>query len=138
MRGIQGCLRRGAMKKILLIDDDQTTNFINTKLIEHTGYTTEITIANTGRQGLEIIIESNQKHQPLPDLIILDINMPVMGGFEFLQALAKLEGIDTSYTKIAILSSSDHYQDKTMAIELGIQHYFTKPMEFEDIKFLLQ
>jgi CheY-like chemotaxis protein len=121
------------MKKVLLIDDDSVTNFINKKLIENSGLAGEIVVAQNGKQGLDILLSSNFNN-PLPDVILLDINMPILNGFQFLQRLKELE-VDLMQTiKIAILSSSDSSDDIARARSLGITHYYTKPVTLDYIK----
>jgi CheY-like chemotaxis protein len=117
------------MKKVLLIDDDPVTNFINKKLIERSGLEIAIVIAESGREGLDILLDSSIKREPFPDLIIVDVNMPVMNGFEFLESLHKIETGEFTAKKIAILSSSSSRFDKARAHQLGVDSYLTKPME---------
>jgi CheY-like chemotaxis protein len=116
------------MKKVLLIDDDPITNFINQKLIENTGLAGEIVIAENGRQGLKILVDIHANGELFPDLIVLDINMPLLDGFDFLQQLYKLKMTDPANMKIAILSCSDNSDDREKAKELGIDSYLVKPI----------
>lgn len=126
------------MKKVLLIDDDPITNFINKKLIENTGLAGEILVAQSGMQGLEILVSENKNGERFPDLIVVDINMPVLNGFEFLHHLYKLDIIGPMRRKIAILSSSDRPEDKAQANQLGIEDYLVKPATSEAFIGLLQ
>src|SRR5258708_38807455 len=66
---------------ILLIDDDEPTNFLNKMTLEQAGCTRQIRIAQSGQEALEYLQITVQR----PDLIFLDINMPAMDGWEFLE-----------------------------------------------------
>lgn len=73
------------LKTVLLIDDSDATVFFNKIILSKTGYVDEILIAKNGLEALKII-----KTGVVPDLIFLDINMPVMNGWEFLEAFENL------------------------------------------------
>ncbi len=74
------------MKNVLLVDDDKTFNFISTRLLELTGMAGNILTAWNGKQALDLF----ERNQGFPDVILLDLNMPVMDGFEFLEAFNTL------------------------------------------------
>lgn len=65
----------------LLVDDDETTNFVNEMLLKDMGVTEQILTAHNGQEALELILERCENNE-CPSLILLDINMPVMNGFE--------------------------------------------------------
>src|SRR5882762_2086573 len=81
---------------ILLIDDDEPTNYYNSLIIEETGYADHVHVVQSGKKALEYLANSAHlpKHGdscPGPDLIFLDVNMPAMNGWEFLDKYRKLE-----------------------------------------------
>ncbi|WP_299313791.1 response regulator [uncultured Aquimarina sp.] len=80
--------------KILLVDDSEATIFFNKTILSKTGYADEVLVAKNGLEALEII-----KSGVIPEIIFLDINMPVMNGWEFLSEFQKLE---SSYKKTNI------------------------------------
>src|SRR4051794_24510376 len=100
------------MKNVLLVDDDEIANFLNSKVLQQTGLAMEIHSALNGQQAISVINEDFQGSQTLPDVILLDINMPIMNGFEFIEAFHRLTipGIDT--VKIVIVSSSEDERDR--------------------------
>ncbi|WP_299434506.1 response regulator [uncultured Aquimarina sp.] len=73
--------------KFLLVDDSPSTNFFNKVIIEKNSISEEIQIAKNGEEALRFL---NSFY--IPDLILLDINMPIMDGWEFLEELQKLQG----------------------------------------------
>ena len=115
------------MKTVLLIDDDPIANFINRKLLEKTDLVKNVQVASNGQQALDMLISIRRNADALPDLIILDINMPLLNGFQFLEQLYGLE-LNLQRSKIAILTSSDAQDDQTRARELGVAIYLVKPI----------
>jgi CheY-like chemotaxis protein len=119
------------MKRVLLVDDDPTCNLICTKFLENLGVAVQSTIALNGKQALDLLID--YRRHPLPDIILLDLNMPVMGGFEFLSAFKQLRIPGQAKVQIVILSSSDDPVDIRKAGEMGIHHYITKPISLDKL-----
>ncbi|MBC7389884.1 MAG: response regulator, partial [Opitutaceae bacterium] len=76
---------------ILLIDDDHITNYLTQRLLTRLNPSATVRIANNGEEALRIIKESADSDHITPDLILLDVNMPVMSGIEFMSALTKSE-----------------------------------------------
>jgi CheY-like chemotaxis protein len=66
------------------VEDDPITNYINKRLINIVNSTINVHFALNGREGLSFIQKSHKENKNIPQLILLDINMPVMNGFEFL------------------------------------------------------
>jgi CheY-like chemotaxis protein len=119
------------MKRVLLVDDDPTCNFLCTKFLETLDSSIESSFALNGKQALDLLVD--YKRHPLPDVILLDLNMPVMNGFEFLNAFRDLRIPGQSKVQIVILSSSDDPVDIRKAGEMGIHHYITKPISADKL-----
>jgi CheY-like chemotaxis protein len=124
------------MKTALLVDDDYVTNFLNKKILENLGMYARIDTAPHGKAALEMLINYSQSGLPLPDLILLDLNMPVMGGFDFLQEFRQLDLPGIEKVKIIVSSSSDYVSDLQKAKALGVKYYFTKPFNTEELMHL--
>ena len=75
---------------VMLVDDNDTDNFINKRVIELTGFANDIIVKNSGKSALEYLENEKDNLEKLPDLIFLDINMPMLDGWEFLSSLSKL------------------------------------------------
>src|SRR4051812_37822594 len=96
---------------ILLIDDDSITNFINERLIKKLNVTNDVKITMNGEEGIHYVQNLCEKNELCPELILLDINMPVMNGFEFIQAFEKLNIKNKDKVKIIILTTSKNIKD---------------------------
>ena len=93
------------IKKVLLIDDDDITNMMHLRIIKKSGRVEETLVATDGQAALEILEGLIAAGQPLPELIFLDINMPRMGGFEFLDAY-EARNIGAEGQKIIVMLST--------------------------------
>lgn len=91
------------LKKVLLIDDDDTVNFINKNMIERSGITNEIIVKNSVLEALADL-KREAKEGTLPELIFVDINMPEMDGWEFIENFSRI-GSSVVATKIILLTS---------------------------------
>lgn len=76
------------LKSVLLVDDDDTTNFLNRFFIRQVDPSIEVNVAVNGKEAIDFLL-LNKNDDILPCLIILDANMPVMNGWEFLEAFEK-------------------------------------------------
>ena len=99
----------GKLTNILIIDDNDATNHFHKRLINKLYPEIEVQLSENGKVGFDYFVGANKK----PRLIFLDLNMPVMDGFEFLGVLsAYLTDEDKEHTSVVILSSSDEDFDK--------------------------
>lgn len=108
---------------ILVVDDDYVTRFIHRKLIESLNLSVFHFEANNGKDALDLIQTIGRS---MPDIILLDINMPVMDGFEFVDEFRKLSG--NEHTQIIIVSSSQSIVDINKALARGIDTVVSKPL----------
>lgn len=110
---------------ILVIDDSLTTRMLEQNILERAGY--EVTLSDSGIQGLKKVTQRKY------GLIIVDLEMPDMNGFEFVENI-KLDA-NLNNIPIVMLSSCSSNEDKNRAKKLGIKDYFVKG-EFDEEKFL--
>jgi CheY-like chemotaxis protein len=114
-------------KRILIIDDDPLLNKINEKVLHAAGLVKELHILLNGQQALDYLQNRIEKNYPLPDIIILDLHMPVMDGFAFTENFRNLNFPGKSNIELVVFTSSSSVKDRQKAHDLGIQHYLNKP-----------
>jgi CheY-like chemotaxis protein len=122
---------------ILLIDDDKTTNFLNQLLLENLGVTDQVLVAENGQEALTLL-ESRSEIGQGPALILLDINMPVMNGFEFLEAYQQLTSAHEHTVVIVMLTTSLGARDMSRLEQLPVQGFLHKPLRPEMVHTLLK
>lgn len=126
------------VKSILLVDDDESTNFINSVFIKKLDIDVDVYKALNGAEALEILEESIGDHDFFPCLIILDINMPVMNGWTFLDNYKKLSPSIKNNCVIVMTTVSEDEKDLIRANKnQDIKEYFQKPMSDEKFSTLL-
>lgn len=124
-----------SIQSLLLVDDDYATNRYNKIILEDAGLTSLIWEANNGAQALKIL-KSISQH--LPNVILLDINMPVVNGWEFLDALEELDYHNLRDTAIYILSASKNPDDKDKAQQYTkVKGFISKPLVVDEVKHKL-
>ncbi|MCU0429870.1 MAG: response regulator [Cytophagaceae bacterium] len=117
---------------VLLVDDNDTDNFIHKRIIELDGFSKNVIVKNSGKSALEFLEEYKDNAERLPNLIFLDINMPVVDGFVFLFEFDSFPDDLKNRCKIVILSSSDNKKDIDRIVDNeSVIHFITKPLSKE-------
>ncbi len=122
---------------ILLVDDDPTTNFINQRLLHRMQVSQEILVAGNGQEALALLDARAAEPTTCPALILLDVNMPVMNGFEFLEALA-LRPQTAAATVVVMLTTTRLYRDLTRLEQLPVADFLQKPLTREAVQAVLR
>jgi CheY-like chemotaxis protein len=125
------------MKKVLLVDDDHVFNFLSSKILQKTGMASEINTALNGKEALDLLNNYYRNSVTVPDVILLDLNMPIMDGFGFLEAFQKLNMPHKDAIRIVVVSSSQDPRDIQRAKDLGANDYLQKPMTEHGLKAAL-
>lgn len=116
---------------ILLVDDDAGVNFINSMLIQAIDITDSIEITINGKEAINYLTgkdkyEGNEAKNTQPELILLDINMPIMDGWEFIEEYQKLQN---SKSIVVMLTTSLNPADRKRAGNISaISEFITKPL----------
>jgi CheY-like chemotaxis protein len=120
-------------EKLLLVDDDSAFNFLNRIILRSSGISWEIDECLDGQAALKYVTSTEK----CPDVILLDINMPIMDGFEFLEEFERHHKFN-DHTKVFVLTSSDQDEDRHSAQKYTcVKGYFDKPLTEEHVKYII-
>ncbi len=113
-------------KKILLVDDDELDVISVQRTLKKSDADYSLYIACNGKEALELL---NDPAEPLmPDVVLLDLNMPKMNGLEFLQAIRNTDKF--KHLRIFIMTTSAESGERASAEKLGISGYIIKPLNY--------
>lgn len=119
-------------KKIMIIDDDRTSNMVTSWYLNQINDAYEIVPVTNGKIAREVLKTAPE----WPDIIFLDINMPVMNGFEFLEWLSNHP--NSSKLSVYMLTSSSRDQDRERCLSFPlVQEYLEKPCTQEKLTQLM-
>jgi len=123
---------------LLVIDDDDINIFIIKKIVEKTGYDIDMVAKSNGQLAIDYVNDTLANNvDKFPNLILIDINMPVMNGWEFVEAYSTISG--TPVADLYILSSSVYENDieKTKSYP-NVNGFISKPLSIERLTELLK
>lgn len=127
------------LKNVLLIDDSESDNFYHERKIRKMGITDNIHITYSGREALEYLKSELDGIHPQPTLIFLDINMPGMNGWEFLEEYEKLEIAEQGEVVLTMLSNSIDVRDQERSHNFkAVQGFYSKPLSEEYLVSILE
>jgi CheY-like chemotaxis protein len=122
------------IKKVLLVDDDDASNFLSKMAILDFSPVIQVDEAKNGREALEYLLDTND----CPEIIFLDLNMPVIDGMQFLEIYKDYVKC-TDYSKVVVLTSSKRESDKLTAFKSPLVFdYLEKPLDEYNIQELFK
>lgn len=126
------------MKNVFLIDDDKLFIFLVRKTISLTGIEVNITEFSDGQMAIDHLKENAGNPQNLPDIMFLDLRMPIMDGWEFLQEYILIEPVLEKKNKLYVFSSSIAPHDIERAKDIGlVNDFIIKPILKEKFQEIL-
>ncbi|MDX2249371.1 MAG: response regulator [Bacteroidia bacterium] len=123
------------INRALIIDDDEVNNFICIKNLRDLNFAQHASYCTRGREGLDILASAAKNHpEEFPDVIFLDINMPVMSAWEFLEEYKKIQASFPRKVYLFILSSSVYRKDIERSSQYEVvTDYIIKPLNKEKL-----
>lgn len=127
------------IKCVLLVDDDSSANFISKNVISKLDCAEEVLVAQNGKEALHIIEDRclRQVSDDCPQLIFLDVKMPVMDGFEFMKEFESLDMKTRKKPVVIMLTTSTNPIDVQMAQQFQIAEFLNKPLRKDTLSHLL-
>jgi CheY-like chemotaxis protein len=116
-------------KRVLLVDDNDIDNFINERIITSSFFADKVVVKTSARAALDFLRDNVSNPETLPEVIFLDLNMPVMDGFAFLEEYKNIPDSAKGACKIVVLSSSISPEDINKAFTNPlVKKYLNKPL----------
>lgn len=123
---------------VLLVDDDASTNLLTKKMIENTGLVEEVAVATSGAAALNFLRKQLEMGLNLPEITFLDLNMPEMTGWDFLDEFKQIFG-DASNHEVVLLTASSSTNDLIKsAVHPSVEKYINKPITDFEVKHALE
>ena len=107
------------MANVLIVDDSPTEVHVLTTILERNGFT--VSVASSGEEGVE------KAKEIIPDLVLMDVVMPGMNGFQATRQISKNES--TAHVPVIIVTTKDQETDRVWGLRQGAKEYVTKPVE---------
>lgn len=131
-----------ALNHIVLIEDNETTSFLNNRLLSRLGVARQVTSFSKAEEALNFLWGDGatggaQAPQITPDLVFVDLKMPGMNGFDFLERYSQLPADAQERTVVAVLTTSMHGADTARVAQYPNVEYLTKPLTEEKMQRLL-
>lgn len=125
----------GIYRKVMVIDDTELDLMIAQMAMKKYGFTEEVILKKSAMAGLEYLESCSDKPNDLPELIFLDINMPELSGFDFLDRYANLPELVRQHCIIMMLSTSLAEEDHRRAMQNRfVTQFLSKPLDKQKLE----
>ena len=123
---------------IIVADDDDDDQFLIRQALGETLVEPQVKAVSNGQELVELLFENgdNTRLGALPDLILLDLNMPLLDGYQVLERVRSSE--HTKQIPVFILTTSRFEHDRRKSEELGATGFFSKPYRYEELKSIIR
>lgn len=126
------------MKKLVFIDDDPIDHFLMKHILRGKNYFDITTYTIYGSLVLDYIEEHKSEPERLPDMIFIDLNMPLFSGWDFLNRMEKMQDKIEKDIPVFVISSSLRPDDKAITSQYAfVQDFISKPVNKEDIERII-
>jgi len=125
-----------ALNHIVLIEDNETTSFLNNRLLSRLGVARQVSSFSKAEEALHFLW-GEAVPEAVPDLVFVDLKMPGMNGFDFLEHYSQLPTEAQERTVVAVLTTSMHGADTARVAQYPNVEYLTKPLTEEKMQRLL-
>ena len=123
---------------ICIVDDDEIYKFTVLKILKSIGFDKNVMVFSDGDQAFSFLLDNLDNKDQLPDVILLDINMPVMDGFQFMEEYVKINPRVGKKITIYMVSSSVDDKDVEKAASINeISDYIIKPIKRGELQNIL-
>ncbi len=129
------------LNTVLLIDDDDTTNYLNHRLITRMEIASDVRVVTDGEEALGYLTKAfaGEEDYPRPNLIFVDIKMSGMDGFEFLEEYKKVPAAEKDGTVMLMLTSSASFYDLEKLKQFpDVRRHYSKPLTDSDVREIMQ
>lgn len=127
------------IERILVIDDNDTDLLIASIVLDRSGFKGNLVTKTSARAGLDYLTSLNENLELWPNIIFLDINMPLMNGYGFVEEFEKFSSNLKNVSNIVMLTSSDNKTDLDSFLnKTFVRDYFPKPISTESVQSIFE
>lgn len=123
--------KRSTSLTVCLIDDDRIYQFTAQRILQLVNPFQKVLVFSNGKEAIDFFTQQPIRSEQLPDIIFLDINMPVMNGWEFLEAYNRVKTEFDKNISIYMVSSSVDEKDKIKSKNFDVRDFIEKPLDKE-------
>jgi CheY-like chemotaxis protein len=124
---------------ILLVEDDPGHALLIRKNLQRGGFTHDILVLDDGQKAVDFLFKQGAyeaDNRPAPDLILLDLNLPILSGNQVLKIIKN--DVRTKNIPVVVLTTTDNPQEIARCYDLGCNMYITKPVEYDQFSDTIQ